>query len=74
MDPDEAVRAYDDLGGHGLFVGMHWGTFRLADDPVFEPAEWTRRTWAAQQRDGERLWIPRHGETRVLRPPRRAPP
>src|SRR5690606_24101952 len=33
MDPEEAVRAYLDLGGRGAFVAMHWGTFRLSDEP-----------------------------------------
>jgi N-acyl-phosphatidylethanolamine-hydrolysing phospholipase D len=66
MDPDEAVRAFDDLGASGIFVPMHWGTFRLADDPVFEPAQWLRRTWHDQKRDVARLWIPQHGESRVL--------
>ncbi|MGH7506631.1 MAG: MBL fold metallo-hydrolase, partial [Longimicrobiales bacterium] len=32
MNPEEAVRAYADLGGRGVFGGMHWGTFRLTDE------------------------------------------
>lgn len=40
VDPDEALQAYEDLGGpeHGThFVAVHWGTFDLADDPLDAP-------------------------------------
>jgi len=36
MTPDEAVRAFHDLGAH-TFVPMHYGTFDLADEPLGEP-------------------------------------
>ncbi len=36
MDPDEALRAFQDLGA-GLFVAMHWGTFRQTGEPLAEP-------------------------------------
>ncbi|HLL47895.1 MAG TPA: hypothetical protein VK399_14385, partial [Longimicrobiaceae bacterium] len=54
------------LGGAGLFVGMHWGTFRLTDEDPLEPPVRTRAAWAAAGLPPERLWIPRHGETRVV--------
>jgi len=68
MNPEEAVRAYQDLGGTGLFVGMHWGTFRLTDEDPLEPPVRTRAAWEAAGLPEEQLWIPRHGETRVLNP------
>ena len=42
MDPDEAVRAFEDLGARAM-LGMHWGTFDLTDEPVDEaPKELAR--------------------------------
>lgn len=66
MNPEEAVRTYLDLGGAGLFAGMHWGTFRLTDEDPLEPPVRTRAAWAEAGLPAERLWIPRHGETRVV--------
>jgi N-acyl-phosphatidylethanolamine-hydrolysing phospholipase D len=40
VDPEEAVRAYLDLGGAETgapFVPYHWGTFDLTDEPLDEP-------------------------------------
>lgn len=42
MDPAEAVRAFLDLEA-GHFVPIHWGLFDLADEPLAEPIELTRR-------------------------------
>ena len=36
MDPEEAVRAALDLRARAV-VGMHFGTFDLADEPLDEP-------------------------------------
>jgi N-acyl-phosphatidylethanolamine-hydrolysing phospholipase D len=63
MNPEDAVRAYRDLGGVGLFVPMHWGTFRLADDPPLEPPVRLARAWTDADLDPDALWIPRHGDT-----------
>jgi L-ascorbate metabolism protein UlaG (beta-lactamase superfamily) len=67
MNPDEAVRTYLDLGASGDFGGMHWGTFRLTDEPPLEPPVRTRSAWRDAGLDDARLWIPRHGETRTVR-------
>ena len=66
MNPEEAVQTYRDVGGRGVFGGMHWGTFRLTDEPPLEPPVRTRAAWLDAGLPIERLWIPRHGETRVL--------
>ncbi len=63
MNPEEAVRAYRDLGGTGAFVAMHWGTFQLTDEPVLEPPARTREAWSAAALPGARLHVPAHGET-----------
>jgi L-ascorbate metabolism protein UlaG (beta-lactamase superfamily) len=36
MNPEEALRAFQDLGARN-FVAMHWGTFKLSDEPLDEP-------------------------------------
>ena len=66
MNPEEAVDAYRDLGGRGVFGAMHWGTFRLSDEDPLEPPERLRAAWAKAGLPEERLWIPGHGGTRAL--------
>jgi N-acyl-phosphatidylethanolamine-hydrolysing phospholipase D len=61
--PEEAVRAHLDLRGR-VMLGIHWGTFDLADEPLDEPpvrmlAEASRRGLT-----GEQAWVLRIGETR----------
>jgi N-acyl-phosphatidylethanolamine-hydrolysing phospholipase D len=63
MNPEEAVRAYGQLGGRGKFVAMHWGTFRLTDEDPLEPPVRTRAAWRAAGLPERDLAIPRHGET-----------
>jgi N-acyl-phosphatidylethanolamine-hydrolysing phospholipase D len=67
MDPAEAVRAYRELGGRGAFVPIHWGTFRLTDEPVLEPPELLRRAWSAAGLDPARLALLAHGQTLIRR-------
>jgi L-ascorbate metabolism protein UlaG (beta-lactamase superfamily) len=66
MNPEEAVRAWRDLGGRGAFVPMHWGTFRLTDEDPLEPPVRLRAAWAAEALPPRDLHVPRHGETVVL--------
>ena len=66
MNPEEAVRAYQDLGGTGALVAMHWGTFRLTDENPLEPPVRVRAAWAAAGLPEEALLVLRHGETRVI--------
>ena len=65
MNPEEALRAYLDLGGSGAFGAMHWGTFRLTDEDPLEPPERLRAAWEAVPLPEGDLWIPAHGETRA---------
>ena len=65
MNPEEAVRAHGDLGGHGIFVPMHWGTFRLTDEDPLEPPERVRQAWKEAGHDAAGLRVLRHGETTV---------
>lgn len=66
LNPEQAGRAFLELGARQL-VPMHWGTFRLADEPLAEPIERLRRWWSEQgPEDGRRLRVPRIGETLLL--------
>jgi N-acyl-phosphatidylethanolamine-hydrolysing phospholipase D len=61
--PEEAVAAFVDLGAR-VMLGIHWGTFDLAEEPLDEPpirmiAEVRRR-----QIDPSRAWLLKVGETR----------
>jgi L-ascorbate metabolism protein UlaG (beta-lactamase superfamily) len=64
MDPEEAVQALDDLGARRL-AAMHWGTFKLTQEPVMEPLDRIRKAWAASGRDRDDLWDLAVGETRT---------
>ena len=69
MDPEDAVRAYRDLVSvHAedrapVMVPIHWGTFRLTDEPLDEPPVRLRNAWAGAGLPDERLWLLAHGET-----------
>lgn len=65
MNPEEAVQACRDVRAAAM-IGMHWGTFRLTDEPPLEPPRRTRRAWADLGLDPADLYIPALGETLVL--------
>ncbi len=70
MNPEEALRAFRDLGA-ATFFAMHWGTFKLADEPLDEPP---RRLEAERRRlalDPSRVRVLAVGESaEVARPGR----
>ena len=81
VDPEEAVRAYLDVSGDSLdangsvrppriALGIHWGTFKLTDEPMDEPPKRALAAWRAAGLPEEELWILKHGETRELHPAR----
>ncbi|MEZ4361774.1 MAG: MBL fold metallo-hydrolase [Kofleriaceae bacterium] len=65
VDPVEAARAFQALGARHL-LAMHWGTFRLTDEPVGEPPALLRAHWAEHGLDADALWILDVGEARPL--------
>ena len=65
MNPEDAAQAFIDLGAR-TFVAMHWGTFRLTDEPLGEPPERIRKAFAERGLDASRLWILDVGERREL--------
>jgi L-ascorbate metabolism protein UlaG (beta-lactamase superfamily) len=62
MNPEQAVQAFIDLGAKKL-VAMHWGTFKLTDEPLDEPPRRLRQEWARRALPAEALRIPAIGET-----------
>jgi N-acyl-phosphatidylethanolamine-hydrolysing phospholipase D len=65
MNPEESGQAFLDLGARTM-VAMHWGTFRLTDEPLGEPPGRIRDFFAARGLDPARLWILDIGEHRRL--------
>ena len=63
VTPEEAVQAAGEVRARTL-LGIHWGTFDLADEPLGEPP--TRMRAEAERRGigPDRAWILRIGETR----------
>ena len=72
VNPEEAVQACVDLAAPHpshpmpLVLGIHWGTFRLTDEPMDEPPHRARALWRERGFDADRLWIARFGETRPV--------
>jgi N-acyl-phosphatidylethanolamine-hydrolysing phospholipase D len=70
VNPEEAVGIYQDLtAAHPdeplpLMLGVHWGTFRLTDEPMDEPPRRAAARWEEAGLPADRLWIARFGETR----------
>ncbi len=66
MNPDDAFNAFNALRARH-FVAMHWGTFKLTDEPLLEPPARIQEIWSAEAMDPSRLWLMDVGETRALR-------
>lgn len=72
MDPVAAVRAYREISGTLADMGhpappmlpVHWGTFKLSDEPMDEPPARLRDAWRDAALPEDRLWLVKHGETR----------
>ena len=63
--PEEAGAAFEMLAARHL-VAMHWGTFRLTDEPMGEPPQRLLK-WAEERGYGpDRVWVLDVGETRML--------
>jgi N-acyl-phosphatidylethanolamine-hydrolysing phospholipase D len=71
VDPDEAVAAFTQLAEPGcdagrrcVMVPVHWGTFKLADEPMDEPPLRVRAAWTRAALPDADLWLLEAGETR----------
>ena len=64
LNPEQAGDAFEALGARAM-VPSHWGTFRLTDEPLSEPAARIARWWATRRPAGA-LHLMAVGETRAL--------
>lgn len=70
MTAEEGVQAYLDLcaphesANRTVMVPMHWGTFKLTDEPMDEPPRRARAAWQAAALAEGAYWHLAHGETR----------
>ena len=65
VNPTEAVQIHHDVGAR-YSVGMHWGTFKLTDEPIDEPPKLLDQARRAVSLPAERFFVMGFGETRAL--------
>jgi N-acyl-phosphatidylethanolamine-hydrolysing phospholipase D len=70
MNPEDAIEAYRALtavsAARPPCLALHWGTFRLTDEPVEEPPARFAQRWQAAGLPVEANWTLAIGETRRL--------
>ncbi|MCE2657549.1 MAG: MBL fold metallo-hydrolase [Rubrivivax sp.] len=66
VNEEEAVRIHRDVKSR-LSIGVHWGTFRLCDDPIDTPIDGLPAARERLQVPAEAFVLPVLGQTRVLR-------
>ena len=66
IDPVEAVRAYIELDAD-IFIGMHWGTFPLADEEMDEPPRALFEEVDKIGLERSEFNVFKHGESRVFK-------
>jgi N-acyl-phosphatidylethanolamine-hydrolysing phospholipase D len=62
MSPEEALQASRDLGARA-FMGIHWGTFELAQEPYDQPPLRIAAEVRRLKLDPQFIWLPKPGET-----------
>jgi L-ascorbate metabolism protein UlaG (beta-lactamase superfamily) len=65
VDPPEAVMIHQEVGAKKS-IGMHWGTFKLTDEPMSEPPLYLAREAAAAKLSPQTFSTMKIGETRIL--------
>ena len=65
MNPEEAVQAAIDLRTRAA-VAMHYGTFKLSDEPLDEPPKRFKKAASEGALGDEAAWLLRIGETRAF--------
>ncbi|MDQ3696410.1 MAG: MBL fold metallo-hydrolase [Gemmatimonadota bacterium] len=68
ISPPRAPPVSEDVAARHrtVMVPIHWGTFKLTDEPMAEPPARTRAEWRRAGLPDEDLWLLAHGETRGL--------
>jgi len=72
MNPEDAVQAFVDLGARRL-LSMHWGTFKLTDEPLDEPPRRLKTEWQRRGLPPEALFVLPIGASLALLAPAEAP-
>jgi L-ascorbate metabolism protein UlaG (beta-lactamase superfamily) len=65
LNPEEAIQAFIDTGA-SYMIPIHWGTFKLTDEPLDEPMQRLLNEIKRLDIPQERVWNLRHGETRIF--------
>jgi len=65
MNPEDAVKAFKDLGAR-LLGAMHWGTFKLTDEPLDEPPRLLEEIRRREGVAADQVWVAAIGESRAL--------
>jgi len=60
LNPQTALQAFEDCGARYL-IPIHWGTFKISDEPMDEPPQWLREE-AKKKGILDRVHILRNGE------------
>jgi L-ascorbate metabolism protein UlaG (beta-lactamase superfamily) len=63
-NPEDALQAFEDMQARYM-VPIHWGTFRLTNEPIHEPTTWLARL-CNNNGFADRVKILQHGQTFVL--------
>jgi L-ascorbate metabolism protein UlaG (beta-lactamase superfamily) len=70
MNPEDAMEAYRAItsqdGGRPPCLALHWGTFRLTDEPVEEPPSRFAQRWNEAAFPPAANWTLAIGETKRL--------
>ncbi len=61
LNPQEAVQVFEEIGAEQM-IPIHWETFRLSTEPLYEPIQWLRRL-AIEKGLANRIQILRPGES-----------
>jgi len=67
VDPPEAVMIHKDLASEQS-VGMHWGTFKLTDEPMAEPPLYLKKSLKEAGIPENAFAVMKVGETRIFEP------
>ena len=66
VNEPEAIQIHRDIGSK-LSMGVHWGTFRLCDEPVDTALDEFPKSVAKAGLPAGEFFLPVLGQTRVLR-------
>lgn len=62
VNPEEAIRIHKDLQAK-MSIGVHWGTFRLSDEPMLAPLHEVKRIREEQKIPAQEFQMLKHGQT-----------